>query len=95
MKENREERIRAKAYELWEREGRSGDPQDHWLQAERDVGGASADGDVTSQIRSTDAEKMADQVKVAMDARKGRSKQTGRAGATALKKGRTGATRQP
>jgi hypothetical protein len=32
-----EEMIRQKAYEIWEREGRSGDPQDHWYRAEREL----------------------------------------------------------
>ncbi|MXQ14807.1 DUF2934 domain-containing protein [Microvirga makkahensis] len=32
-----EERIRHRAYEIWEREGRSGDPQDHWHRAEREL----------------------------------------------------------
>jgi Protein of unknown function (DUF2934) len=30
-----EEKIRARAYEIWERQGRTGNPEDHWLQAER------------------------------------------------------------
>ena len=33
--DSREEKIRARAYEIWEREGRSGNPEDHWLEAER------------------------------------------------------------
>jgi hypothetical protein len=32
---SREERIRVRAYEIWESQGRTGDPQDHWLEAER------------------------------------------------------------
>lgn len=32
-----EERIRRKAYEIWESEGRAGDPQDHWYRAEREL----------------------------------------------------------
>jgi hypothetical protein len=32
-----EERIRQRAYEVWESEGRSGDPQDHWYRAEREL----------------------------------------------------------
>ncbi len=34
---NREEEIRARAYEIWERQGRSGNPEDHWLEAEREL----------------------------------------------------------
>ncbi len=33
-------RIRQRAYELWEQNGRSGNPEDHWLQAERESGDA-------------------------------------------------------
>ena len=33
--DHREERIRTRAYEIWERQGRSGNPEDHWLEAER------------------------------------------------------------
>ena len=29
--DSREDKIRVRAYDLWERQGRSGDPQDHWL----------------------------------------------------------------
>jgi hypothetical protein len=32
-----EERIRQRAHEIWESEGRSGDPQDHWHRAEREL----------------------------------------------------------
>ncbi len=35
-----DERIRSRAYEIWEREGRpDGKHHDHWLQAERETGG--------------------------------------------------------
>ena len=34
-----EEAIRQKAYELWENEGRAGDPHDHWHRAERELNG--------------------------------------------------------
>ena len=34
---DREARIRKRAYEIWEREGRSGDPEDHWVRAEREI----------------------------------------------------------
>jgi Protein of unknown function (DUF2934) len=29
--------IRRRAYEIWEQAGRSGDPEDHWLQAEHEL----------------------------------------------------------
>jgi hypothetical protein len=32
-----EESIRQRAYEIWEREGRAGDPHDHWYRAEREL----------------------------------------------------------
>jgi hypothetical protein len=32
-----EGKIRRRAYEIWEREGRSGDPEDHWIRAEREL----------------------------------------------------------
>ena len=32
-----EERIRQRAYEIWESEGRAGDPHDHWYRAEREL----------------------------------------------------------
>ena len=32
-----EERIRRRAYEIWEREGRSGRPEDHWYRAESEL----------------------------------------------------------
>jgi Protein of unknown function (DUF2934) len=33
-----EEKIRTRAYEIWERAGRIGNPEDHWLEAERELG---------------------------------------------------------
>ncbi|MBB3019689.1 pyocin large subunit-like protein [Microvirga lupini] len=32
-----EETIRQRAYEIWESEGRAGDPHDHWYRAEREL----------------------------------------------------------
>ena len=37
MTVNREEKIRRRAYELWERGGRSGNAEDHWYQAEGEI----------------------------------------------------------
>jgi hypothetical protein len=34
---NRDEKIRMKAYEIWERQGRTGSPDDHWFEAEREL----------------------------------------------------------
>jgi Protein of unknown function (DUF2934) len=40
------ERVRSKAYEIWEHEGKpDGRALDHWLEAERQVLGQAADGD--------------------------------------------------
>ena len=32
-----DKRIRQRAYEIWEREGRTGNPEDHWFRAEREL----------------------------------------------------------
>ncbi|HEY7384956.1 MAG TPA: DUF2934 domain-containing protein [Beijerinckiaceae bacterium] len=37
MDRQQEERVRRRAYELWEQDGRAGDPEDHWLRAEREL----------------------------------------------------------
>jgi hypothetical protein len=37
MDDDLKRRIRERAYEIWEREGRSGDPEDHWFEAEREL----------------------------------------------------------
>jgi hypothetical protein len=34
MNIDREAKIRIRAYEIWERTGHSGQPEDHWFQAE-------------------------------------------------------------
>ena len=34
---DRDHLIRRRAYELWERAGRTGSPEEHWLAAEREV----------------------------------------------------------
>jgi hypothetical protein len=67
------ERIRLRAYEIWETEGRSGDAHDHWLRAEREIRGEirtkpdqAAEGKF--QPLSEDAAKMREQVNVAMNA---------------------------
>ena len=39
------ERIRQRAYEIWDQEGRhEGRAEEHWLQAERDLAASGADG---------------------------------------------------
>jgi Protein of unknown function (DUF2934) len=32
-----EDKVRARAYEIWERQGGTGSPEDHWHQAEREL----------------------------------------------------------
>ena len=49
--DNREEKIRVRAYEIWERQGHTGDPEDHWLEAERELK-AEETSTETSQDRS-------------------------------------------
>ena len=48
--DNREEKIRVRAYEIWERQGRTGDPEDHWHEAERELKAEDTTG--ASQDRS-------------------------------------------
>jgi|ERR1700722_8208669 hypothetical protein len=36
------ERIRERAYQIWEGNGREGDAEEHWLQAEREILGSQA-----------------------------------------------------
>jgi hypothetical protein len=35
--DSREEKIRMRTYEIWERQGRMGSPDDHWFEAEREL----------------------------------------------------------
>jgi hypothetical protein len=42
MDGDREERTRKRAFEIWERAGRSGDPNAHWFQAEQELAAESA-----------------------------------------------------
>lgn len=37
MEKHLEQRIRERAYEIWESEGRSGNPEDHWSKAEQEL----------------------------------------------------------
>ncbi|PVE21031.1 hypothetical protein DC522_28990 [Microvirga sp. KLBC 81] len=34
---SRDEKIRHRAYEIWEREGRTGNPEDHWFRAQHEL----------------------------------------------------------
>jgi hypothetical protein len=44
-----EEKVRVRAYQIWERQGRTGNPFDHWHEAERELKAEVAAG--TSQDR--------------------------------------------
>jgi hypothetical protein len=35
--DDRDEKIRMRAYEIWECQGRTGSPDDHWFEAEREL----------------------------------------------------------
>jgi hypothetical protein len=35
--DHRDEKIRMRAYEIWERQGCTGEPEDHWREAEREL----------------------------------------------------------
>lgn len=37
MATGQEDKIRQRAYEIWESEGRAGTPEDHWYRAEREL----------------------------------------------------------
>lgn len=43
-----EQQVRERAYEIWEEEGRSGDPQAHWARAEQELAGAMVARDKSS-----------------------------------------------
>ncbi len=49
--DNREDKIRVRAYEIWERQSFMGDPEDHWFEAEREIMAEEGSTD-TSQGRS-------------------------------------------
>jgi len=40
MEKDLEQRIRQRAYEIWESEGRTGDPEDHWSRATQELNDA-------------------------------------------------------
>jgi Protein of unknown function (DUF2934) len=45
MNGDHESETQKRAFEIWEREGRSGDPAAHWFQAERELGLGAQDCD--------------------------------------------------
>jgi Protein of unknown function (DUF2934) len=56
------ERIRRRAYELWEQDGRAGDPNDHWHRAERELKEQSRDplGATVEEVPPADAVRSAE-----------------------------------
>jgi hypothetical protein len=44
LMDDMEDKIRVRAYEIWERVGRMGDPEDHWFKAEREVRAEMGEG---------------------------------------------------
>ena len=63
MDNDLEQRIRERAYELWEREGRSGDPEDHWSRAERELTGSAASNAAgPSEAGTTEEERTEDKI---------------------------------
>ena len=43
-----EEAIRQRAYQIWENEGRAGDPHDHWYRAERELNRSQSEQSVAT-----------------------------------------------
>jgi hypothetical protein len=61
-----EEKVRLRAYQLWERQGRTGNPYDHWHEAERELraeetAGTSQDRPEATVEEATPAEAVATQ----------------------------------
>ena len=50
-----EDRIRRRAYELWEQGGRTGDPEDHWMRAERELSVHEASAATVDEANPADA----------------------------------------
>jgi hypothetical protein len=57
-----DDKIRQRAYELWEQQGRTGDPEDHWFQAERELTRHSMDplGATVAEVPPADAVRSAE-----------------------------------
>jgi hypothetical protein len=63
-----EDRIRSRAYEIWERAGRTGDPEDHWRQAEEELAAEPAHAEPDSAMPEPDATVEAVQPAAAVEA---------------------------
>ena len=49
-----EQRVRERAHEIWEQEGRSGNPQAHWARAEQEIAGAMMANEKSSQEKTAE-----------------------------------------
>jgi hypothetical protein len=54
MSKEFEQQVRERAEEIWEQEGRSGDPQAYWARAEQEIAGAMMDKDKSSREKTAE-----------------------------------------
>ena len=55
MEKHLEQRVRERAYAIWESEGRSGNPEDHWSRAEQELKNAGTpQGQDAAGAKTTD-----------------------------------------
>ncbi len=54
MSKEFEQQVRERAYEIWEQEGRSGDPKAHWARAEQEIAGAMIDNEKSSREKTAE-----------------------------------------
>ena len=57
-----EQQIRERAYEIWESEGRTGNPEEHWLRAEQELKSAASAQQRDTSERKTKEDKIIDQL---------------------------------
>jgi hypothetical protein len=51
-----EEKVRLRAYHIWERQGRTGNPYDHWHEAERELRAEAAATNAEDRSKATTQE---------------------------------------
>ena len=54
MSKEFQQQVRERAHEIWEQEGRPGDPQAHWARAEQEIAGSMMDKNKTSRERTAE-----------------------------------------
>ena len=54
MNKQYEQQVRERAYAIWEREGRSGDPREHWAQAEQELAGTIINSGKSSEEKAAE-----------------------------------------